>query len=170
MLCLYTVRIYIFAHVCPYSLTHGYMTDTKRISATSIYFESMPYKLNVSVFRLSAAQPAGVPEQDASPRWWCSLMTCICIHHHHHHRQGLVSALVSAVSLAHPPCCLCRSPKRVWLITSSWRVRHVSSDPSSSSRGPAPTPASSTTRAWRRSPSTLHSVLDFLVYSKKNYR
>lgn len=30
-------------------LTHGFMTDKKKISATSIFFESMPYKVGVCV-------------------------------------------------------------------------------------------------------------------------
>lgn len=33
-------------------LTHGFFTATKKISATSIFFESMPYKVNIIIFYL----------------------------------------------------------------------------------------------------------------------
>ena len=32
-------------------LTHGFFTDTKKISATSVFFESMPYKVGVDTLK-----------------------------------------------------------------------------------------------------------------------
>ena len=36
----------IIDNLISHSLTHGYQTDKKKISATSIYFESMPYRVS----------------------------------------------------------------------------------------------------------------------------
>ena len=42
--------LFIWVFLFVDSLTHGFMTPTKRVSATSVYFESLPYHMDVSVW------------------------------------------------------------------------------------------------------------------------
>ena len=46
----------------PFSLSHGFMTPKKRISATSVFFESMPYHLD-RVVKHSSGVPVGLTDQ-----------------------------------------------------------------------------------------------------------
>ena len=54
------------------SLTHGYQTDTRKISATSIFFQSMPYR--VSMVR-AVLRVLYVPDVSGCSRLHCNCLT-----------------------------------------------------------------------------------------------